>query len=68
MFLMLETPSDSSRISGLVHILLKAGAAKSLVEDYATCLEYRFDETQALEEQKDDIGLLILQVLVLFQL
>ncbi|XP_078177488.1 nuclear pore complex protein (DUF3414) isoform X2 [Carex rostrata] len=54
----------SSRISGLVQILLKVGAAKSLVEDYATCLEYRFDETQALEDQKDDIGLLILQMLI----
>ncbi|KAJ4808768.1 nuclear pore complex protein (DUF3414) [Rhynchospora pubera] len=54
----------SSRISGLVQILIKAGTAKSLVEDYATCLEYRFDETQALEEQKDDIGLLILQMLI----
>ncbi|XP_020088373.1 nuclear pore complex protein NUP205 isoform X2 [Ananas comosus] len=54
----------SSRIVGLVQLLLKADAAKSLVEDYATCLELRFDECQIIENTKDDVGVLILQLLI----
>lgn len=59
-----ESPLDSSRIVGLVQLLLKADAAKSLVEDYATCLELRFDECQIIENTKDDVGVLILQVVL----
>lgn len=47
---------------GLVPLLLKSSAAKCLVEDYAACLESRFDEFQLSENSKDDSGVLILQV------
>uniref|UniRef100_A0A0D9VDH3 Nuclear pore complex protein NUP205 n=1 Tax=Leersia perrieri TaxID=77586 RepID=A0A0D9VDH3_9ORYZ len=54
----------SSRIVGLVQLLLKADVAKSVIEDYAACLEYRFDDFQVIENTKDDVGVLILQLLI----
>ncbi|XP_072964597.1 nuclear pore complex protein NUP205 [Typha angustifolia] len=54
----------SSRMVGLVQLLLKSGAAKSLVDDFATCLELHFDECQVIENTKDDPGVLILQLLI----
>ncbi|CAA6666415.1 unnamed protein product [Spirodela intermedia] len=54
----------STRMSGLVPLLLKSSAAKCLVEDYAACLESRFDEFQLIENSKDDSGVLILQLLL----
>ncbi|KAG0484588.1 hypothetical protein HPP92_008667 [Vanilla planifolia] len=50
-----------SRIVGLVQLLLKANAAKCLIEDYAACLESRFDESAPVENTKDDAGVLIMQ-------
>jgi len=50
---------------GLVQLLLKSNAANSLVEDYASCLEIRLEESQNLENSSDDLGVLILQVLLL---
>ncbi|KAL6888297.1 hypothetical protein ACP4OV_009323 [Aristida adscensionis] len=54
----------SSRIVGLVQLLLKADVAKTVIEDYASCLEFRFDDFQVIENTKDDVGVLILQLLV----
>lgn len=54
----------SSRMVGLVQLLLKSSAAKCLIEDFATCLESRFDECQIIENTKDDVGILILQLLI----
>ncbi|XP_026656857.2 nuclear pore complex protein NUP205 isoform X1 [Phoenix dactylifera] len=54
----------SSRMVGLVQLLLKSSAAKCLIEDFATCLELRFDEYQVIENTKDDAGILILQLLI----
>ncbi len=54
----------SSRIVGLVQLLLKADVAKSVIEDYAACLEFRFDDFQVIENTKDDVGVLILQVVI----
>ncbi|KAJ0987901.1 hypothetical protein J5N97_006257 [Dioscorea zingiberensis] len=54
----------SSRISGLVQLLLKSNAANFLVADFASCLELRFDECQVIENTKDDPGVLILQLLI----
>ncbi|MQL73492.1 hypothetical protein Taro_005836 [Colocasia esculenta] len=54
----------SSRMVGLVQLLLKSSAAKCLVEDYAACLESRFDECQVVENSKDDSGVLIMQLLL----
>ena len=53
---------DSARMVSLVPLLLKSNSAKCLVEDYAACLESRFDELQLIENYKDDAGVLILQV------
>lgn len=53
---------DSSRIVGLVQLLLKSNAASSLIEDYAACLELRSEESQFIENSSDDPGVLILQV------
>lgn len=53
----------SSRMAGLVQLLVKANAAKYLIEDYAACLEARFDESVAVENTKDDPGVLIMQVI-----
>jgi hypothetical protein len=55
---------NSSRIVGLVQLLLKDDVSKSVIEDYAACLEYRFDDFQVIENTKDDVGVLILQVAV----
>ncbi|XP_042454349.1 nuclear pore complex protein NUP205-like isoform X2 [Zingiber officinale] len=54
----------SSRMIGLVQLLLKSNAAKCLVEDYAACLESRFEECESIENAKDDLGVLILQLLI----
>ncbi|KAL6604475.1 hypothetical protein ACP70R_042902 [Stipagrostis hirtigluma subsp. patula] len=54
----------SSRIVGLVQLLLKADVAKTVIEDYASCLEFRFDDFQVIENTKDDVGVLILQLLL----
>lgn len=62
MFLRRVYFDGSSRIVGLVQLLLKADAAKAIIEDYAACLEFRFDDSQAIENTKDDVGVLILQV------
>ncbi|CAD6247641.1 unnamed protein product [Miscanthus lutarioriparius] len=53
----------SSRIVGLVQLLLKADVGKMVIEDYAACLEFRFDDFQVIEDTKDDVGVLILQLL-----
>nr|CAB3449258.1 unnamed protein product [Digitaria exilis] len=55
---------DSSRVVGLVQLLLKADVGKTVIEDYAACLEYRFDDFQVIEDTKGDVGVLILQLLV----
>lgn len=52
----------SSRMVGLVQLLLKSNAANLLVEDYAACLELRSQECQVLENSGDDSGILIMQV------
>jgi hypothetical protein len=54
----------SSRIVGLVQLLLKADVGKMVIEDYAACLEFRFDDFQVIEDTKDDVGVLILQVVI----
>lgn len=54
----------SSRMAGLVQLLLKANAAKYITEDYAACLEARFDEPVVVENTKDDPGVLIMQLLI----
>ncbi|KAJ6827840.1 nuclear pore complex protein NUP205 isoform X2 [Iris pallida] len=54
----------SSRMVGLVQLLLKLNAAKGLVEDFANCLESRFDEFQVIENTEGDTGVLILQLLL----
>lgn len=48
----------------LVSIILEAGAASNLIEDYAACLETRAEESQAPENPDEDIGSLILRVCV----
>ena len=54
----------SSRIVGLAQLLLKADVGKMVIEDYAACLEFRFDDFQVIEDTKDDVGVLILQVVI----
>ncbi|KAJ4958575.1 hypothetical protein NE237_025686 [Protea cynaroides] len=54
----------SSRMVGLVQLLLKSNAANSLVEDYAACLEFRSEECQVIENSRDDAGVLIIQLLI----
>ncbi|KAL9242432.1 hypothetical protein vseg_016427 [Gypsophila vaccaria] len=54
----------SSRMMELVQLLLKSNAANSLVEDYASCLEIRSQESQKIEDSSDDSGVLILQLLI----
>ncbi|KAH9761850.1 nuclear pore complex protein NUP205 [Citrus sinensis] len=54
----------SSRMVGLVQLLLKYNAASSLVEDYAACLELRSEESQIIEKSGDDPGVLIMQLLI----
>ena len=58
----------SSRIVGLVQLLLEADVGKTVIEDYAACLEFRFDDFQVIEDTKDDVGVLILQVVISFPL
>ena len=52
----------SSRMVGLVQLLLKSNTASSLVEDYASCLELRSEECHVIENSGDDPGVLIMQV------
>ncbi|XP_027329370.1 nuclear pore complex protein NUP205 [Abrus precatorius] len=54
----------SSRMVGLVQLLLKSSASNSLIEDYAACLELRSEESQNLENNNDDPGILIMQLLI----
>ncbi|KAL3747686.1 hypothetical protein ACJRO7_016483 [Eucalyptus globulus] len=54
----------SSRMVGLVQLLLKSNAANCLVEDYAACLELRSEESQIIENSSNDPGVLIMQVLI----
>ncbi|KAL3535856.1 hypothetical protein ACH5RR_004317 [Cinchona calisaya] len=54
----------SSRMVGLVQLLLKSNAALPLVEDYAACLELRSEESQIVEDSSEDPGVLILQLLI----
>jgi nuclear pore complex protein Nup205 len=54
----------SARMPQLVSIILEAGTASSLVEDYAACLETRTEEVQAPEDPEKDIGSLILRLLL----
>ena len=63
-FLRLVYFYGSSRIVGLVQLLLKADVGKMVIEDYAACLEFRFDDFQVIEDTKDDVGVLILQVVI----
>lgn len=52
----------------LVSIIMEAGAANNLVEDYAACLETRAEESHAPENPDEDIGSLILRVCLLISL
>ncbi|XP_022143113.1 nuclear pore complex protein NUP205 [Momordica charantia] len=54
----------SSRMVGLVQLLLKSNTASSLVEDYASCLELRSEESHIIENSGDDPGVLIMQLLI----
>ncbi|XLR42136.1 hypothetical protein HN51_020331 [Arachis hypogaea] len=54
----------SSRMIGLVQLLLKSNAANSLIEDYAACLELRSEESQTIDNNNDDPGILILKLLI----
>ncbi|ESQ37635.1 hypothetical protein EUTSA_v10002339mg [Eutrema salsugineum] len=54
----------SSRLVGLVPMLIKINAANSLIEDYASCLELRLEEGEVVENSSDDLGVLIMQLLV----
>lgn len=54
----------SSRMVGLVQLLLKSNAAVSMIEDYASCLEVRSEESQIIEESSKDSGVLIMQLLI----
>ncbi|KAK5817530.1 hypothetical protein PVK06_022454 [Gossypium arboreum] len=54
----------SSRMVGLVQLLLKSNVATSLIEDYASCLEFRSQECQVIENGRDDPGILIMQLLI----
>ncbi|KAG6723921.1 hypothetical protein I3842_03G232400 [Carya illinoinensis] len=54
----------SSRMVGLVQLLLQSSAASSLIEDYAACLELRSEECQMIENSSDDPGVLIMQLLI----
>ena len=49
-------------------MLLEADVGKTVIEDYAACLEFRFDDFQVIEDTKDDVGVLILQVVISFPL
>lgn len=51
----------SSRMVGLVQLLVKSNSANALIEDYAACLEARSEESQVTENINDP-GILIMQV------
>ncbi|XP_031385732.1 nuclear pore complex protein NUP205 isoform X2 [Punica granatum] len=53
----------SSRMVGLVQLLLKSNDGNVLIEDYAACLESRLDESQEIEHANDP-GILIMQLLI----
>ncbi|CAK9177196.1 unnamed protein product [Ilex paraguariensis] len=55
---------DSSRMVGLVELLLKSNAASCLIEDYAACLELRSEECQIIEDSSNDSGVLIMKLLI----
>ncbi|KAF8393226.1 hypothetical protein HHK36_021467 [Tetracentron sinense] len=61
---LLELFVDSSRMVGLVQLLLKSNSANCLIEDYAACLELRSEECQVIENSRDDAGVLIMQLLI----
>ncbi|MED6124108.1 hypothetical protein PIB30_056009 [Stylosanthes scabra] len=54
----------STRMIGLVQLLLKSNAGNSLIEDYAACLELRSEESQTIDNNNDDPGILILKLLI----
>ncbi|KAF5199081.1 Nuclear pore complex protein [Thalictrum thalictroides] len=54
----------SSRMGGLVQLLLKSNCAKCLIEDYAACLDSRTEECQVIENSREDTGVLIIQLLI----
>ncbi|KAF9620486.1 hypothetical protein IFM89_013103 [Coptis chinensis] len=54
----------SSRMGGLIQLLLNSNAAKCLIEDYAACLDFRAEECQVIENSREDIGVLIIQLLI----
>ncbi|GAA0150858.1 hypothetical protein LIER_09706 [Lithospermum erythrorhizon] len=54
----------SSRMDGLAQLLLKSNAAASMIEDYASCLEVRSEESQIIEDSSKDTGVLIMQLLI----
>ncbi|KAL3825107.1 hypothetical protein ACJIZ3_021136 [Penstemon smallii] len=54
----------SSRMLGLSQLLLKSNAANGLIEDYASCLELRSEESQVIEDSSEDPGVLIMQLLI----
>ncbi|KAG0620095.1 hypothetical protein M758_4G188900 [Ceratodon purpureus] len=54
----------SARMPQLVSIILEAGAASNLIEDYAACLETRAEDSQATENPDEDTGSLILRLLL----
>ncbi|XP_020537054.1 nuclear pore complex protein NUP205 isoform X2 [Jatropha curcas] len=54
----------SSRMVGLVQLLLKSNAASCLVGDYAACLELHAEECQIIENSANDPGVLIMQLLI----
>lgn len=54
----------SSRMIGLVQLLLKSNASSCLIEDYAACLELRSEECQTIENSGNDPGILIMQLLI----
>ncbi|KAL9275467.1 Nuclear pore complex protein NUP205-like protein [Drosera capensis] len=56
--------SLSFRIVGLAQLLVKSHAGSSLVEDYAACLELRAQEGLYVENNNDDPGILIMQLLI----
>ncbi|KAL4195214.1 hypothetical protein AMTRI_Chr05g72240 [Amborella trichopoda] len=54
----------SSRMAGLVPLLLESNASNNLIEDYAACLEMRAEECLVTDTLSDDIGVMILQLLI----
>ncbi|XP_076958818.1 nuclear pore complex protein NUP205-like [Bidens hawaiensis] len=54
----------SSRMVGLVPLLLKSNSAGLLVEDYAACLELSSEGNQVIENSSEDSGVLIMQLLI----